>query len=229
MMTPLYQAPFDSAEYQEALRYYQELRSAGRELNDRLIKQLPKAAIEECGKKLGMLKKKTLVFGSENELSVLMDYSLYHYRRNGVGVVSRFLSMSPPSESSIEMALLKSMQKARYSLFVVKSATANRGVELIDVLSDEEIFLVDLSMSRSAPPGLMFGGHVLPMPGFHISSGAFLPMPYSILEDEIPAIVNKFYSADHGLSPGQEAAFAAQVIRAALRANAMDSMSYRSV
>jgi hypothetical protein len=226
--TPLYQAAFDSAEYQEALSQYHEFRSVGRELNNKLVKQLPKAAIEECGKKLGMLKKKSLVLGNQDELSVLMDYCVYHYRRNGINVVSRFLSMSPPVEGSIEMTLLKAMQQAHYSLFAVKSATAERGLEMIDLLRDEEIFLVDLSMSRSAYPGFVFGGHVLPMPGYFMTSGAFLPIPGSILEDKIPAILEKFYHEDH-LSPGQEAAFAAQVIRAALQANAMDNMKYQSI
>lgn len=226
--SPLSQAPFDSTEYQEALRQYQELRLVGRELNDRLVKQLPKAAIEECGKKLGMLKKKSLVFGHQDEMPVLMDYAVYHYRRNGINVVSRLLSTSPPVEGSIEMALLRAMQQAHYSLFAVKSATADRGLEMIDLLRNKDIFLVDLSMSRSAYPGMLFGGHVLPMPDFYMTSGAFLPIPDSIRESQIPAILEKFYSEDI-LSPGQEAAFAVQVIRAALQANAMDAMRYQSI
>jgi hypothetical protein len=64
------------------------------DLNARLVKQLPRAAIEECSKKLGILKKGTLILDSEDELAVLMDYDLFHYRRNGINVVSR--RMNPP-------------------------------------------------------------------------------------------------------------------------------------
>jgi len=56
-----------------------------------------------------------------------------------------------------------------------------------------------------------------------------LPMPKSILEDTLPAIAEKYYKENEELSPGQEAAFAAQVIRAALQAKAMDKIRYQDV
>ena len=60
-------------------------------------------------------------------------------------------------------------------------------------------------------------------------AGHVLPMPKSILEDTLPAIAEKFYKEGEDLSPGQESAFAAQVIRAALQAKAMDKIRYQDV
>ena len=222
---------FKSTEFSRDLEQYKTFRTVGIDLNTLLVKQLPQAAIEECGKKLGILKKGTLILDSEDELAVLMDYALFHYRRNGINVVSRYLSLSPPDEFSVEMTLLQAMLKARYSLFSVKATVPNKGLVLIDLMRvhDNEIFVIDLSMSRSAMPSMMLAGHVLPMPNFYMTSGTFLPIPKSILEDTLPAIAEKFYKEGEDLSPGQEAAFAAQVIRAALQAKAMDKIRYQDV
>jgi hypothetical protein len=228
-MTTLLESPFTSAKFPQYLEEYQTYRSVGMDLNTRLVKQLPNAAIEECGKKLGVWKRGTLILGSEEELSVLMDYALFHFSRNGVNTVSRFLKMSPPAESSVEMTLLRAMLKAHYSLFSVKAIQENRGLVLSDLLRDNEIFVIDLSMSRSAIPDTLFMGHVLPMPHFHMTSGAFMPVPASIMDDKLPAILDKFYKEGEVLSPSREAAFAAQVIREALRADAMGGMRYQDV
>lgn len=228
-MTDFLESPFASTEFPRYLKEYQTYRSVGQDLNTRLIKQLPRAAIEECGKKLGVWKRGTLILGGEDELSVLMDYALFHFSRNDVNAVSRFLKMSPPDESSMEMTLLQAMLKAHYSLFSVKAIHANKGLVLSDLLRDNEIFLIDLSMSRTAMPGMLFMGHVLPMPNFHMTSGAFMPVPESIMDDTLPAIVDKFYKEGEVLSPGQEAAFAAQVIRVALQADAMGKMHYQDI
>lgn len=127
------------------------------------------------------------------------------------------------------MTLLQAMLKAHYSLFLVKAIHANGGLILGDILRDNEIFLIDFSMSKTAGPGLLFMGHVLPMPHFYMTSGAFMPVPKSIMGATLPAILDKFYNDGEILSPKQEAAFAAQVIRVALQADAMGGMHYQDV
>jgi hypothetical protein len=49
------------------------------------------------------------------------------------------------------------------------------------------------------------------------------------MDDKLPAILDKFYKAGEALSPSREAAFAAQVIRLALQADAMGGMRYQDV
>jgi hypothetical protein len=84
----------------ENLEEYKRLRVAGRGLSLRIIEKLPKPAVQECAKKLGLLKGKTLVLGSEDELSVLFDYCLYNYRKGGKTAIQRFMEESPPPPDS---------------------------------------------------------------------------------------------------------------------------------
>jgi hypothetical protein len=52
---------------------YRRSRKIAMKLNHRLVETLGKDVMDEGGRKLGILKEGTLVLGSEDELSVLMD------------------------------------------------------------------------------------------------------------------------------------------------------------
>ena len=55
--------------------YYRKL---GRELNLELIRKLPKPALPECGKKLGLYKSGTLIINQDDEIAILYDHCLHH-------------------------------------------------------------------------------------------------------------------------------------------------------
>jgi hypothetical protein len=217
----------------ELLNRYKQLRERGRALNHLLVEQLPKAAIHECAKKLGLLKGATLVLGNEDELSVLFDYCLYTHRRGGKNVIDRYLETSPPPATSDEMLLLKAMSNSYYSLFLVEDVQTGKGATLRDLLRDKTLFLMDIGMGQSAVPGLMFAGRVLPLADFHMSSGAVIPLQGEGVRQEVMLILKKFLQhkkeGDVLFSPGQEAAFSAQIIRALLRAGALDTLMYRDI
>lgn len=210
----------------EDIELYKQLREIAISFNHKLVEQLPKSAIKECAKKLGMFKHNTLVVSCEDEVSVLMDYCLFHFRINKINVISRRLLMSPPATDSIEMELLESMQKAYYSILIIEKVFKNKGVLVFDAVNEKDIFLIDLNLSKSAEAGMIFASHVIPIGQFYRSSGAMLPIPDSLFEDEIAAIVEKFFTKNQVLSPAQEALFAAQVIRAALKADVMENVRY---
>jgi hypothetical protein len=78
-------------------------------LNNVLVGTIPKRTLQECGRKLGFLRKGTLVFDTEDEMSVLMDYCLYDPGPDGRTLVSTFLEKSPPPADSAEMVALQAM------------------------------------------------------------------------------------------------------------------------
>jgi hypothetical protein len=209
------------------IEHYNQRREIAIPFNHKLVEQLPKSAIKECAKKLGMLHRNTLVVSCEDEVSVLMDYCLFHFRINKVNMISRHLLMSPPAKDSIEMELLETMQKAYYSLLIVEKVFENKGVLVFDAVNKKDIFLIDLGLSISADAGMMFASHIIPIDQFYRTSGAMLPIPDSLFEDEIASIVEKFFTKNDVLSPAQEALFAAQVIRAALKAEVMENVRYQ--
>ena len=164
------------ANHDDIIARYQRLRTTGRDLNNRLVKRLSKDALHEGGKKLGILRGGTLVFDTEDETSVLMDYCLYDVRRKGRNTIEQYLIDSPPDPESDEMTCLRAMQHASYSLFVVESVERGLGVIVRDLLSQEILLVVDMGFGSSAKPGLVFASRLLHHDGFSMTGGAALPV-----------------------------------------------------
>src|SRR5262249_53699167 len=112
---------------------YLRLRKMGTALNHKLVQTLSKDVLDEGGRKLGILKKGTLVLGSEDELAVLMDYCIYNIYRGGRNAVEKMLEDSPPSNPD-ELTLLEAQTAAYYSIFQVVDVERGAGVMVEDTL-----------------------------------------------------------------------------------------------
>jgi len=209
---------------------YKEHRKAGRDLNMALVKQLPQAAVPECGKKLGIFKAGTLILNNDDEIAVLYDYCLYHYRRGGKNTVERHLENTPPPPGSLETALLRAMLASYYSVFEIVDILPRRGGRLLDRVSGETLDLLDISLSETGSAGTLLAGRILPLADFNMSSGVLIPLPEPVYADKIKPIVRKFAKSDEPgkprLSAGQEAAYTAEIIRVALHAGGEDNVFY---
>ena len=223
-----------TSDNQAIIDRYRELRGDGLELNLNLVKQLPKVAVPECGKKLGISKAGTLILNNDDEIAILYDYCLHHYRRGGKNVIERYLENSPPPPDSTEMLILQAMMASYYSLFRVLEILAHPSVNLQDLLTGKTILLVDRGLSDTASPGQIIAGRVLPFAEFNISSGTLIPLPELVYEENIIPVARKFFKTDElgnrpDLSHGQEAAFVAEIIRVSLQAGGADNVFYTDV
>jgi hypothetical protein len=213
---------------------YKAVRKTGLEINMTLVKQLPKAAVPECGKKLGIFKAGTLILNNDDEIAILYDHCLHHFRRAGKNTIERYAEQAPPVPGSVEEAYFRALLSARYSVFKVEEILPGRGVALRDVVTGEAFDLIDLGLGDSARPGGMLAGRVLPMPDLNMSSGTLIPLDLGVFEDKIMPVLRKFFPGGFPdsaarLSPGQSAAFEAQIIRVALREGGSDNVFYSDV
>ncbi len=215
----------------ELLARYRQLREAGRALNLALARQLPGSAAGECGKKLGMLQSGTLVLNHDDEMAVLYDYCIHHYRRGGKNAIDRYLERTRLPADSVEAALLQAMQNAYFSLFRVEEILPHRGARLRDLVTESPLDLLDLGLSATGLPGVILAGRVLPLADLSISSGTMIPVPEWVFDARLRPVIQTFTrhkpaGADRRLTPAQEASFAAQVLRIALRAGGEDNAFY---
>lgn len=218
----------------ELVDRYKRCRETGRNLNTTLAKQLPKAAVPECGKKLGLFKAGTLILNNDDEIAILYDYCLYHYRRAGKNMIERYLEQSPPPPASDEMLILQAMLKSHYSVFRVEEIKPHQGAILRDLLTDGTLNLMDIGLSETGMPGIILAGRILPFADFHMSSGTLIPVPDVAFEDKIAPIIRKFMrdkTPDSGplFSPAQDASFTAQLIRVSLHAGGEDNSFYTDI
>ena len=213
---------------EEMLDRYRRFRKAGIALNTGLAKQVPKAAVPECAKKLGLSKAGTLILNNDDEVGILYEYCFHHYRRAGKNVIERHLEQAPPAAGSAEASLLQAMLKSRFSAFLVEAINPHTGAALLDLITGETFDLVDIGLSQTGTAGVVLVGRILPMDGFNMSSGTLIPLPLPIYEQNLAPVVAKFLPGDgpksHPLfSPTQEASFTAQLIRTALHAGGEDN------
>lgn len=203
---------------------YKHLRAIGRNLNDKLVKRLGKKVLHEGGKKLGILRRSALVFNSEDESSVLMDYCLYDVRSKGYNAVERYLIDSAPDPESDEMVCLRAMQHALYSLFVVESVICGLGVTVRDLLSNETILIVDMGFGSTAQPGLVFASRLLFHEGFAMTGGAALPVGV-LPEDQREAMTQKLSRV---MAPDDDGYFdPAPIIRSCLNQGCSSHIQYQ--
>ena len=213
----------------EMLATYQHLRGVGRRLNGELVESLDRKAIDEAGRRLGILKRGTLYFDTEDTISVLMDYAIRHVRRDGLNAIERYLQDSPPPPDSDEMTFLQAIRPVRYSLFRTERVIPDFGLQLHDVLRDEPLLLIDVSFSRTADRGFVMASHVLSLGDFWMSSGAALPVTADFFERLDADIRRQFGQRPEdfrALSRDRETELATMIIRACLRAGMSERVAY---
>src|SRR5262249_23476173 len=134
---------------------YQQLREVGRGVSATLVKRLSKDILDEGGEKLGIMRDGVLVFGSESETSVLMDYCINDVRRGGKTAVEHYLEEAPYPPGSDEMVFLHALKDSYFSMFLVESVEPGIGVNVLDAFRDRRLFIADIGFGNSASPGLL--------------------------------------------------------------------------
>jgi hypothetical protein len=214
----------------DALPTYRRIRQVGVSLNHKLVKTLGRATMETAGKRLGIFRNGTLVFESEDETSVLMDYAIYNVRIDGQNAVQRYLDESPPRPDSDEMAILKAMLEAYYSLFQVVDLERGVGTTVRDLLRRDVGFIADIGLSSSAAKDYVFATRVIPLEeqGFLMTAGAALPVTPETVP-VITAALERTFTARTDftrLTPDQESDLAATVIRTCLQSGMSSRIAY---
>ncbi len=208
---------------------YKRLRQVGKGLNHSLVKLLGKQAINKGGKDLGILKRGTLIFDSEDEMSVLMDYCIYSHQVGKKTVIDRYLDTAQLEPVSDEMLLLKAMQDSYFSVFMMVSSEKKYLCHVKDIIRGRDLTLIDTGLAQTNIPGLPLASRVIQIPvsDKYMTTGATIPLVKDEALRRLEDIITKFAPAIDGtFSKTQEASFAKQVIRMALKTGNLERMNY---
>lgn len=215
------------------LQAYHRFRVKGRELNNKLIKLLPKEAIELTGKTLGLLKDGILYFDNMDQTSVLVDQCLHTYRPGGKTIFELYLEKNPVDPHSEEYILLNASKSARYSIVRIDGMETGFGVHTTDLLWGDGAFIMDVNLSQSAKKGSLFASRIItPVPDFSTTTGAALPVFKEALNLIIEGLESRFFSKKHGsrkLSQPEIDELSAFIIRTLLSQKSSSFMEYRDI
>jgi SEC-C motif-containing protein len=218
------------AGHSSLLPRYQELREVSKKLCTRMLKDLSSDALLEAARRLGLNQGETLVLGSEDELSILMEHALHDDWREGKNAIQRYLEESPPPEGSIDRLVLESQAEAHYSLFEVKELESGVGATITDHLFGGTAFLVDIGLSTSARVGLVIAMRVFSPETFLMSTGAPLPVVGGSMRKIIDLLENnrKSLKADiHDLTRPQLSELVGRIIQILLHSGVSARTAYR--
>jgi hypothetical protein len=197
------------------LDHYRRMRDVRFRLNNRLVGLIPKKTLEECARILGFSQKGVMVFETEDEASILMDYCLYYPGPDGRNLVAKYLEESPPADPD-ERVALQSMTRAYYSIFQITDVRRGVGVSVQDILRGETGFIVDVGLGSTASRRMALATRIIPMEEYLISGGAGLPVDASAGERISKELSRSRYNPEttdfKDLTPRQEAEVAAIVI-----------------
>ncbi len=151
---------------------YKTIREFGLRLNHKIINShLDRNILFESVKVLGIIQGDTFVFDSEEETSVLMDFSLHEYKSNNRNTIEIYRERIG-GQNEIEREILDSLILSYTSLFKVIAMSGNTLI-LKDVLTkeDKNIKVIDISFSETATPGLLIFTRLIPFNDLTMTSG----------------------------------------------------------
>ena len=206
---------------------YQHLRQISKKLTTDLVRTLSQDMILTGGRALGVLKGNTLVINSDELGDILMDYCLYNVHQGGLNAVQLYLAAHRPPIGSDELFLLTAKTQARYSVFLVQEVVKQTGLRLLDLHTNEALFLIDIGMSNTAQKGLCLAGRMIPLGDYWICSGSAIGLTRTDLQSIrslLPSLLGD--KLPHQLPPEKYDAFVAALIRCCLENKDRSSTFY---
>ena len=163
---------------------YKHLRILGTELTQAVTDTVPRQAWNDIGEAIGILYREQLI-ENEHVRNVLADCCIYDWVRNGKNVIQRFSETHPEQPGTDEHFVMAAYLRAEYRIVAPKSASPGAGIYCRDVRTQEELFVMDLSFSRSGNfSGMALAARLVPLGEYWITTGAGLPVCWS---DELEA------------------------------------------
>jgi hypothetical protein len=145
-------------------------------LHGRMAKMAGKEAIKACAKRLGMLARQGNRFGlhleHDLEAEVFQDYLIYMHRPRGFSLVRQLHNRKLFPEGSREQELLAGMVQARFSVFWIRSVHPGAGCGVLDIISGDQVFLLDQSLPQHDSVGLLAAFRIFPFGNVWAHTGA---------------------------------------------------------
>ncbi len=200
------------ADYERYLR----LRDVSRKLTLELSRHIQKKEIHRCGKDLGLLRKKTLVCNSEDDVGVLMDYCIHNPARKN-SCIDDYIEQSTFEQVSDEMMMLKALGISYFSIFQVNRTQKDYLCYAKDILRQQQILLIDVGLGSSATPGILIAARLMKMPAsnYYMTTGAPVAIREKWAIDAVETIMRKYSQPTESgnLSHTQANSLGKQVLR----------------
>ena len=232
MMLAAYKEKFASSPLRSSrtlFENYRQVREISSDLlSHKIIKCLAKDAIQVCGKKLGIMKGKTLLLNKEDELDLFMDYCLFYHYGNNKNAIDRYALTRSGKLSQEEKTILVALQQAEYAFLAVEKVLPHGGVIVNNFFRKERELLIDKGLSQSTIPGVGLVTTLLRFPNFIMTTGAALPLN-NVAESLLPIMDEhlKKYGPFEFMSKTHLSLLVGNIMKMCFREKVTENVTYR--
>jgi hypothetical protein len=202
------------------LNHHRRLRAVLTRHQNLAVTTVPRTALRKWAGAFGLLEGNTLQLDSDGELTILFDFLVYHHRQRGKSLVQKYLAALPPTDDPDETLVRRAMAAPRFSMFEIAESHSFTGVTVRDRVRGGTLFVVDEALSTSAKPGQVLALRLLPLPDYHMTSGAGFPLSLGVVrtvEQVFLPVLRTTVKAPADLPPPAEDELAAVVVGAAMK------------
>ncbi len=211
----------------EILDRYRRFRAISVTHNSGAMKRLTHDALIEQARRLGIVRGRTLLLNTEDELSLVSDLATYGRHPGRKRPVDRYAASQRLASGSEEALVLDAMLAARFAILRVKARHPEAGLIMTDAIREEEFWLVDQSMDSSAPVGFMMATRVFSPQGFHMTAGVMIPLTGPLLASALASrpVLGRMSMRE----AVDDRRFAEALYREAMRSGATERVRYQEL
>ena len=206
------------------LTRYRHLRQISRELHESVLNIIAPDVLLNWARRLDLTEGKAVVPETEDELTLPEDLAIYLPRLGHPHPLDRYAKVARFGPGSGEAIVFAAMRRARFSLWRIERRHHITGLILRDLLRDEEIWLVDETMERSAPLGLEMAARLLQPDSFAMTARIIVPLLPHLMEEAFARAPALRHIQGHVLA--DDPRFTIAVYRAAVTLGAIHSVRF---
>jgi hypothetical protein len=177
----------------EKLRRYADLRRLSKDYFSGLATGKGQTDVDprKVGRLLGIYRNGKMLFQSENEITAMMDFAVAERIHDGSSVAERELASGLDLDADRRL-LLEGLRDSTTSLFLtIRAQKEERTVRVHDLFNDRDAEIVDMTLSRTAPPGMLFFLRLINLSEFSMSSGSV----FAFKADRHDVLVRRYRSS----------------------------------
>jgi hypothetical protein len=203
---------------------YRHLRQIVRAHNSAVLASLPRRAIFDHARLLGLLAGKTIVAENDGELGLIFDLAIHSPRHTRSRAFERYRHSAKLPADSEEARVLDALCRTHFAVCRIERRHAVAGLVAFDLMRDRELWLMDLSMEATVPDGFVIAAHLVTLDGFSMTTGMMVPVNRDDLEDALDDMPARRADAPEALV--DDPLFAGLIWRAALARGAMENVKF---
>lgn len=160
---------------------YPEIRNRIILLHTKIYNKLSPEDIKTCGCNLDVWIGNGLAIDSEQELNLFADYAIYGYRPKGFNMAENFLRFFHNEAEEYELALLRYMRSAHYSIYQVEETNGVDTFNVADIYSEVQYKIIDFKLAKTTFQGEIIASYLIDFEDSSIQTGASVIMAPEIL------------------------------------------------